>query len=412
MTSLNEKQQEAVDSVMSGDNILLTGSAGTGKSFTVKYIIDVLKKYKKNYALTAPTGTAAIIVGGMTIHSFMGIGLGKGKTLDIVKKIYKNKTIYDSLVNLEVLIIDEISMLDSELFEKISSIFSIIHSNYNKNSKLLDLPFGGIQLIFIGDFCQLAPVSGLYCFLSKLWNKLNIRTILLDKLIRQSDDLLFQQILQITRKGKCTDNILKVLNSLCDTKFSEDIIPTKLYPLNIDVDKINNIELEKMKKNGNKSYNYIATSSSDNLKKANKYDIELIEKSQVIITRNINFNNGLVNGTRGIIIELREDSVIIKDVFDKIHIITYYKDICENSVNSYISHMPINISYALTIHKAQGMTIDALELDLGTNIFTHGQAYTALSRARNLQSIKIINVDKDSFNMNPYVKKFYKTLTT
>jgi len=412
MTVLNEKQQEAVDSVMSGDNILLTGSAGTGKSFTVKYIIDVLKTNKKKYALTAPTGTAAIIIGGMTIHSFMGIGLGKGKTQDIVKKIYKNKIIYDNLVNLEVLIIDEISMLDNELFEKISSIFSIIHSNYKKDCNLLDIPFGGIQLIFIGDFCQLAPVSGLYCFLSLLWDKLNIRTILLDKLIRQSDDLLFQQILQITRKGKCTDNILKVLNSLKDTKFSEDIIPTKLFPLNIDVDKINNIELEKMKQTGNKSYNYIATASNDNLKKAKKYDIELIEMSQIIITRNINFHNGVVNGTRGIIIELREDSVIIKDVFDKVHIISYYKDICENSANSYISHMPINISYALTIHKAQGMTIDALELDLGTNIFTPGQAYTALSRARNLQSIKIINVDKDSFNMNPYVKKFYKTLTT
>jgi len=412
MTVLNEKQQEAVDSVMSGDNILLTGSAGTGKSFTVKYIIDVLKTNKKKYALTAPTGTAAIIIGGMTIHSFMGIGLGKDKTQDIVKKIYKNKIIYNNLVNLEVLIIDEISMLDNELFEKISSIFAIIHSSYKKDCNLLDIPFGGIQLIFIGDFCQLAPVSGLYCFLSLLWDKLNIRTILLDKLIRQSDDLLFQQILQITRKGKCTDNILKVLNSLKDTKFSEDIIPTKLFPLNIDVDKINNIELEKMKQTGNKSYNYIATASNDNLKKAKKYDIELIEMSQVIITRNINFYNGLVNGTRGVIIELREDSVIMKDVSGNVHIITYYKDICDNSASSYISHMPINISYALTIHKAQGMTIDALELDLGKNIFTDGQAYTALSRARNLQSIKIINVDKDSFNMNPYVKKFYKMLKT
>jgi len=410
MTSLNEKQQEAVDSVMSGDNILLTGSAGTGKSFTVKYIIDILKKNNKNYALTAPTGTAAIIIGGMTIHSFMGIGLGKDKVLDIIKKIKKNKTIYDSLAKLEVLIIDEISMLDNELFEKISSIFSIIHSSYKSNLNLLDLPFGGIQLIFIGDFCQLAPVSGLYCFLSKLWDKLNIRTVLLDKLIRQSDDLLFQQILQITRKGKCTDNILKVLNSLNNTTFSEDIIPTKLYPLNVDVNKINRIEFEKMKKNGNRTYIYNATSSNDNIKKAIKYNIELIEKSQIIITRNINFNNGLVNGTRGVIVELLDESVVIKDVTGKVHIVSYYKDICENSVNSFISHMPINISYALTIHKAQGMTIDALELDLGKNIFTSGQAYTALSRARNLQSIKIIDVDKDSFKMNPYVKKFYKAL--
>ena len=126
-----------------------------------------------------------------------------------------------------------------------------------------------------------------------------------------------------------------------------------------------------------------------------------------MITRNIDIANGLINGTRGYIKKLFEDFVIIKDVNDNVHTIHYFKDIDINDKKSFISHIPIRTSYALSIHKSQGMTIDAVELDLGNNIFAYGQTYTALSRAKNLNSIKIINIDKSSFNINPNVKKFY-----
>ena len=403
MNLLNEEQNHALKCVMDGHSILLTGSAGTGKSYTIKYIIEYLNNANKKYAITASTGTAAVIIGGQTLHSFLGLGLGTGSVKEILNNILKNKKKYESILNLDVLIIDEISMIDKELFEKISIILSIIKSN--------DIYFGNIQLILVGDFCQLAPVKGKYCFLADIWNKMNIKIVLLEKLIRHNEDLLFQQMLKIVRKGKCTDNIIKVLDKLKDTEFDNGIIPTKLYPINVNVDKINNIEIEKLKAEGNISKTYRAITSCDKEKEGEKFTIELTLNSQIIIIRNINVEESLVNGTRGIIKHLGDDFVVINDVNGNIHNIKYFTDTYNNSVsskNSYIIHMPIRICYALSIHKSQGMTIDALELDLGSNIFTCGQSYTALSRAKKLSSIKIIDIDKNSFRTNIDVKKFYK----
>jgi ATP-dependent DNA helicase PIF1 len=408
MELLNTKQREAVDAVLNGRNILITGPGGTGKSFTIKYITELLSENNKYYGLTATTGTASVLIGGQTINSYLGIGLGNGKVSDIVKNIITNKNIRERIIKLDVLIIDEISMLEDTLFEKISVILSTIRGQLI-DKKLAEKPFGGIQMIFVGDFCQLAPVKGLYCFLSKIWEKLEVDIIVLEELVRQTGDQLFQKILGIVRKGKCTDNIITVLEKLKDTQFSDNIIPTKLYPVNIDVDKINNIEVGKLKDRGYKSSLYKATCSKGNEKVALNYDIELTENAQIIITRNIDISQGLVNGTRGIIKHLGSDYVVIEDVNNNVHNINYYKDII-NKKTSYIMHMPIRTSYALSIHKSQGMTIDAVELDLGANIFAHGQTYTALSRAKSLNSIKIISVDKNSFKINPYVKKFYTTI--
>ena len=425
---LNTKQKFAVEQTMNGENILITGPAGTGKSFTIKYIIELLKANKKNVGLTATTGTAAFIIGGQTIHSFMGMGIGNETIADIFIKIKKHQSIYRTLVELDVLIIDEVSMLDTLLFEKISNILCYVKSHSLKDAELLNKPFGGIQVILIGDFCQLAPVNGIYCFLSKLWKVANVKVIMLDELVRQNDDILFQKMLQIIRKGKCTDNILKVLNALKDTQFDDEIIPTKLYPKNMNVDKINEVEINKLKLLGNKTQIYKAEPSKENGMGSascvsgtnlNKYDVELVENSQVIVTRNIDITNGLVNGMRGVVKNLFKEFVIIKDTQGNLHNITFYKDIFDNASRSntkkgdksYILHMPLKVSYALSIHKSQGMTIDALEIDLGDNIFTCGQAYTALSRAKSLKSIRVIEVSQHSFKINPYVKSFYYNIT-
>jgi len=409
MDLLNEKQRLAVEQTINGENILITGPAGTGKSYAIKFIIELLHNNKKNIGLTATTGTAAFIIGGQTIHSFMGLGITDSSLADIFINIKKHSNIYKRLVELDVLIIDEVSMLDTLLFEKISDILCYIKSHSQNDIELLKKPFGGIQIILIGDFCQLAPVNGIYCFLSKLWETANIKIVLLDELVRQNDDVLFQKMLQIIRKGKCTDNILRVLNALKDTQFEEDIIPTKLYPKNINVDQINDMEVNKLKESGNKTRIYKAEGSKNNIKNIIKYDVELVENSQIIVTRNIDIYEGIVNGTRGVIKHLHDNSVIIKDTEGRLYNISYFKDIInETKTDKYhISHMPLKVSYALSIHKSQGMTIDALEIDLGENIFTCGQGYTALSRAKNLKSIKIIDVSKQSFKTNPYVKAFY-----
>jgi ATP-dependent DNA helicase PIF1 len=414
MDLLNEKQRFAIEQTINGENVLITGPAGTGKSYTIKFIIELLHTNKKNIGLTATTGTAAFIIGGQTIHSFMGLGITDSSLADIFINIKKHSSIYKRLVELDVLIIDEVSMLDTLLFEKISDILCYIKSHSQNDIELLNKPFGGIQIILIGDFCQLAPVNGIYCFLSKLWETANIKVILLEELVRQNDDVLFQKMLQIIRKGKCTDNILRVLNALKDTQFEEDIIPTKLYPKNINVDKINDMEVNKLKESGNKTRIYKAEGSKDNIKNIIKYDVELVENSQIIVTRNIDIYEGIVNGTRGVIKHLHDNSVVIKDTEGRLYNISYFKDIIDETKKTdkyHISHMPLKVSYALSIHKSQGMTIDALEIDLGENIFTCGQAYTALSRAKSLKSIKIIDVSKQSFKINPYVKTFYYNVT-
>ena len=179
----------------------------------------------------------------------------------------------------------------------------------------------------------------------------------------------------------------------------------------MNVDKINEIEIAKLKEDGNKTYFYKAEATKGNELNATaltKYNVELVENAQVIVTRNIDIANGLVNGTRGVVKALFDDYVIVKDCQGNHHSITYYKDVFEKSKSS-IMHMPLKVSYALSIHKSQGMTIDALEIDLGDNIFTCGQAYTALSRAKSLRNVRIIDVSKQSFKMNPFVKAFYST---
>lgn len=413
---LNKKQQEACDAVAEGKNILLTGPAGTGKSFTIKHIIEVLKDSGKKYAMTATTGTAAVLIGGQTLHSFLGIGLGTGNLLENIKRIRKNPNTFKTLTELDVLIIDEVSMLDAELFDKIAEILGAIKASHLKNPELRSVPFGGIQVILTGDFCQLAPVQGHYCFLSKSWEALGIQVVMLEEIIRQGEDMLFQKMLRIIRKGKCTDNIIKVLEKLKETEFADDVKPTKLYPVNVDVEKINMQEIAKLKAEGNDFRTYKAKPSSD-MRNTSSLDIELTMGSQIILIRNIDVAEGLVNGKRGVITHLGDDFVIIKDVCGETFKIEYYKDVDEKSYDpvkkcytSFICHMPVRTCYALSIHKSQGMTIDALELDLGKNIFAAGQAYTALTRAKTLQSIKIIDVDKDSFKINGYVKKFYSDI--
>lgn len=403
MVKLNDKQKEAIEVVLNEKNLFLTGSAGTGKSYTLLYIVDLLQQNSKKFGLTAMTGCAASLINAQTLHSYLGIGLAKDTVDILLKNIKKKSEIYNRIKNLEVLIIDEISILDLELFEKISNILKKIKDN--------DKPYGGVQLILVGDFCQLPPINGKYCFESDLWNEINIEIVELTELVRQQDDILFQKILQYIRKGKCSKKIYEILLNLKNTEFDNDIEPTKLFAINIDVDKINNNEFDKLTKiNNNEIKIYKAKASIDNHYLLNTYDVKLTLKAQIMITRNIDVVNGLVNGTRGVVLYMDIDYIIIKDIYGKKHKIEYYKDINQNVKNneSWILHMPVKLAYAISCHKSQGMTIDALEVDLGKNIFAAGQLYTALSRAKTLKSIKIIDIDIKSFITNKKVKRFYK----
>lgn len=395
---MNEKQLEAFEIVKNNYNLFLTGSAGTGKSYTIKRIIEYLDINNKNYGLTALTGCAASLINGSTLHSYLCLGIDKNLN-EIYNDIYKFKPKYNKLRKLDILIIDEISMMNNELIELIDNLLKKIKQN--------DKVFGGIQVILIGDFYQLPPIIGNYCFTSEIWEKLNLKSVILKELIRQKDDIELQEILEEMRTGKISDISFHKLKELEKTVFSGDIKPTKLYPINVNVDKINENAFKKLLKKNNNEYKIYEAFSKYPDKNLTKYDISLTLNAQIMVIRNINVEEHLVNGTRGIVIELNEKSVKIKDINNKIHIINYYTDLNKNIKNN-ISFMPLKLAYAISIHKSQGSSIDCLEIDLGDDIFVSGQAYTALSRATNIKNIRINNIEKNSFFINKKILNFYK----
>lgn len=430
-SSLTDEQNACLQAVVEGCNLFLTGSPGTGKSYTLKSIIKLLKQSDKKFAVTASTGCSAVLINGQTIHSYLHMGITTNIS-KIVNNIKMKKTKYQQLQELQCLIIDEISMIDDITFNNISDILCNI-----RDSKK---PFGGLQLVLVGDFCQLLPVQGNYCFLSDLWKTINLTCIQLTKLIRQQDDEEFQKILQEIRFGKCCKATYQKLSQLKTTTF-DGIYPTRLYSLNTDVNTVNTNAFHKLYKTNTKRtvedaktincypvtneqdfemnmsitcdentdiFKYCAA-SNDKSVKVEEYTIQLIKGLQVMVTRNINFDTGLINGTIGNIISLNPNSVCIVDKNNKRHVIYYHKDVNENN-NTYVKFMPIKLAYALSIHKSQGATLDAVEIDGSTYIFAPGQLYTALSRARNMSAIRLLNLDKDSIMCHKAVKEFYATL--
>lgn len=427
---LNERQMSALRAVQEGHNIFITGSPGTGKSFILKHIIANLKSKKIRYAVTSSTGCSAVLINGQTIHSYLYMGIGNQSNEKILDKLKKNKKKLDELTKLQILIIDEISMIDNHTLEKISTLFQMIRQNY-------DRPFGGIQIIFVGDFCQLAPVNGNYCFKSTVWDDLNLKNVYLNQLIRQRDDIEFQNILETIRFGKCPKNVFKRLEALKDTTLIS--VPTKLYSLNEFVESINKKEFKKLYKSNNGSeallknakvivcthaesqlplpitydadkdiFRYLAY-STDKFMRTEEYTVELIKGLHVMVTRNLDFETGLINGTTGIIVDLNPNTVIIKDSQNRKHKISYHTDINVND-KTQVTFLPIKMAYAMSIHKSQGATLDSIEVDGSTFVFAPGQLYTALSRAKNLNSIRLLNLDKDSFICNTSVKEFYDKL--
>lgn len=436
VSTLNNQQLEAITKIKQGKNVFITGSPGTGKSYTLKYCIREIKLSGKNYAVTSSTGCSAVLINGQTLHSYIGIGTGKLTESEYIKALSHKRYKIKQLCELNVLIIDEISMVDNITFDKISNILKAIR----KSNK----PFGGIQVVLVGDFCQLSPVNSTYCFMSDTWNQLKIDTVYLKELIRQKEDTMFQKILEEIRFGKCSKKTFGILKELENTQLT-GLVPTKLFSLSNDVNMVNVREMVKLyKKNTGKDiseakvvqcfpdislqnegiqlqmmntpeydeekdvFRYKAF-SNDTMAKLDDYNIDLIKGLQVLITRNINFESGLVNGTMGVIVSLNTSCVTIADMNNKKHVIYYYKDVNENT-GKYTKFIPIKIAYAISIHKSQGATLDCIEVDGSNNIFASGQLYTALSRCKCLKNIRLINLDKDSFICSEHVKKFYENV--
>ena len=406
--ALNASQISALDSIKNCKNTFITGFPGSGKSYLIESVCKYFKESKINYGLTALTGCAAILIGGRTLHSFLGIGLAKGTPVELYKLIRRREGLLPKLIALKTLIIDEASMLSDQLFDKICELFKLIHGN-NK-------AFGGIQIILVGDMSQLKPVEGDYCFHAGNWDFSGIQILNLTENMRVQNDPEFEKLLKHIRWGVCTETDFNILESMKNTVFPDYIYPTKLFSTNKDVDSINQFELGKLIQSGAQTINYPIryTDNPYKLKRSTEYVIsnkipeftKICVGAQIMITRNLDFDNGIVNGTKGVVVSLNSTSVVIKLVNGKGYSLSYFNHIDpENKID--FKYLPIVLAWAMTIHKSQGMTIDSLEIDLGSSIFTDGQAYVALSRARNKESVLISKLKKSSIKTNKSVIEFY-----
>jgi ATP-dependent DNA helicase PIF1 len=288
----------------------------------------------------------------------------------------------------------------------------------------------------------MSPVQGDYCFQCDTWAKLELEYINLTEIVRQKDDEELKQILKEVRFANCSSTTINKLTKLQNNVLNEDIAPAKLFALRADVDAVNKIAFEKLYIKTHKKfcedakkiicnpvimysqYDIELLTATDynserdifrynaytNDKKVDtkEYIIELFKGLQVMVTRNINFEKGLINGTMGIVCTLTPTSVCIKSG-QTYHMIYYHKDVNENN-NTYVKFMPLKLAYAISIHKSQGATLDAVEVDASSLIFAQGQLYTALSRVRSINNIKLINFDRDSIMCNADVKEFYMNL--
>ena len=417
---LNSYQDAALDYIKDDYNILITGPAGSGKSYLIGEIVRWFNTLKKQIGITAMTGSAAYLIDGKTLHSWAGIDLGDKPVDDLCKKILKKPQLKSRWVYTKALIIDEVSMLTDELFDKLNIIGQTIRKN--------DLPFGGIQLILVGDFFQLPPVSTKtsFCFQSVNWAETIHIYIELKEIIRQTD-VKFQNCLNELRIGECSKKTAKILKK-CMTKsreFKDGILPTKLFSTRTNVSKINE---ERLLELGSTIHTHEAITIieplgeeyieyySDELSKRLDRDCQAVTNlklaigAQVVLLTNLSQNEGLVNGSRGIIISYEEGNPVVLFVNGIKKTITSHNWELEeeNRCKVIKIQIPLQLAWAVTIHKCQGMSLDLVEVDIGSSIFEYGQSYTALSRVRSLEGLYIVNLDITKIKAHPKAIKFYK----
>ena len=415
---LTQKQQIALEYMQSGKNVFLTGPGGSGKSYLLKIFINWYKFSDKIF-VTSTTGLSAILINGITIHRYSGIGIGDKDVEKLYTKIIKIKNLRQRWLNTKVLIIDEISMLEPDIFDKLENLARKIRKN--------NLPFGGIQIILSGDFLQLPPVkSKNFCFESLSWNNVINKVFYFDEIIRQNDVKL-QSILNNIRIGIINKDVKELLDSRLNInlKNEDNIEPTLLFSKKNMVLVYNESELNKLISNGNE--NYIYTSSYDFSKKITDKEkenyIELINiqyniedklqfalHSQVMLTVNM-ADCELANGSRGIIIGFIKGNPTVKFLNGFTLNIKPFEYIIEEDGNIIKKfQIPLMLSWAITIHKAQGMSLELVKTDIGESIFEYGQAYVVLSRIKNIEGLSLINIDYTKIKAHPKIIKYYSEL--
>lgn len=415
------KQKDALELLKMGENVFLTGPAGSGKTFLLNQYIDYLKSQKIPVAITASTGIAATHIGGITIHSWCGMGIAKTLSEAELKTIINKNYLKNRLSKTKVLIIDEISMLDADRLDLVDSICRSIKQSI--------LPFGGIQIVLCGDFFQLPPVNGQneknkYAFKSDAWNKSELKICYLEEQHRHKNKK-FIKILNAIRNNKVDEKIILSLKDRINKPVLGNITPTKLFTKNNDVDSINNLELSKIKQ---KEIVYNMDSFYEDGKKVlvdflikNCMAPEklILKKGAIVMFVKNKFDESgrarYVNGTLGKVVDFNEiDKYPIIETYDGKEIIAYPREwaIEEGDMEiAKISQIPLRLAWAITVHKSQGMSLDEVVIDL-RSAFDYGMGYVALSRVRSLEGMCLLGLNKMSLKISPEINNKDKMFLT
>ena len=394
-------QAEALSILKSGRNVFLTGEPGAGKSYTVNAYVAYLRSHNIDVAVTASTGIAATHIGGMTIHSWSGIGIASSLSEHDLREMAGRDKLAKRIKATKVLIIDEISMLDGRMLTCVERVCRAVRGSM--------MPFGGIQVVFVGDFFQLPPVSRendvLFAFDSHAWKDAAPTICYLHEQHRQ-EDAEFLSILAAIRTGEVTDGHRETLASR-QSSMMEEI--TKLFSHNTDVDRINAAELKKLP-GSNTTFvakHHGAKPLVETLFRGclSPERLELKIGAKVMFTKN-DPEKSVVNGTTGTvtmfqrgsnfpIVQLKSGRVVVAEPMD-------WSMVADGAPLATISQVPLRLAWAMTVHKSQGMSLDAAYVDL-SSAFAFGQGYVALSRVRTLSGLHLGGINERALMVDPIV---------
>jgi ATP-dependent DNA helicase PIF1 len=396
-------QKEALQILQTGANIFLTGAPGAGKTYVLNQYIEYLKEHAINVAVTASTGIAATHVGGVTIHSWAGIGIKDDMSQEELAGLVEKKYLHKRFRDTKVLVIDEISMLGGGTLDLVNKVC--------KKFKNDTRPFGGLQVVLVGDFFQLPPISrggeSVFAFSSNTWKELAPIVCYLGEQHRQEDEKLLS-LLSAIRQGDGLENG-EVLKERMDVEFEDVISATKLYTHNADVDVINARELEKLETE-EEIYPMETRGPVTHVQKLIDSCLSpealLLKKGAIVMCTKNNFERGYVNGTMGEIVDFDAktgDPIIVTNDGREILISSATWAIQDGEKTlAEVTQIPLRLAWAITVHKSQGMSLDAAEIDLG-KAFEYGQGYVALSRVRSFDGLKLIGFNSDALLIHPLV---------
>lgn len=398
------RQQQALTVMMGGDNVFLTGAPGAGKTYVLNEFIGRAMRAGKRVAVTASTGIAASHLGGTTIHSWSGLGITDHLSDDDLKHIAGSERLAKRYNATDILVIDEVSMLHGYRLDMINQVAKLLRKS--------SAPFGGLQVILVGDLFQLPPVSRGsnqfdFAYLSNAWDELRLQVCYLTEQHRQqgSDSLL--AFLEAMRQGELSEDHNELIRGRLEQSPDEETIVTRLYSHNIDVEAINQRHLEELT---GPSHRF------ERRTKGGKAKVEQLSKgllapetlelkvgAEVMFVAN-NFAEGFVNGSRGQVIGFKDGEPLVELLNGrKLYVEPHSWSLSEDGqVRAEVTQLPLRLAWAITIHKSQGMSLDAAEIDL-SRAFTPGMGYVALSRVRGLSGLYLKGINNMALNMHPQI---------